>query len=439
MDTQKLQLALSQLLAANRTLLPVIEAVAELVLEAARQAQSEVSGSSPERVIEEVPPVVVPPLSREELEDMVSQWGGTRVEVAELADSAPVPVLPPRKLSAEHRTELRSLCEGMQHRQELLTAVLERRKLPSQLPQHWISDLFPGKDLRPYQQLYQAQAVVLMASELVLQSTPAEVGNLRDLLEPLVEAQSMLRAASFRFVNRDEEQYQYFQLLKRITGDLGIYFERYMKVNDIADLVALPALQRRLEKLLVPYRERELLRQLRENPEASVEQVEAWLVQLEALGVPPQDERIGTILSGRGYPEPLPLLAEALLALQEEEAIEGEVLSLASPLLHGRRVCVIGGEPNPASIARLEEALGCSVHWIEWEGHLSIGRLELEVQGSDLVLLLIRWIAHSYGDISHFCKEHDIPLVRLPAGYGVNRVLFEVERQVGKRLTALAG
>lgn len=250
----------------------------------------------------------------------------------------------------------------------------------------------------------------------------------------------MLRAASYRFTNRDEEQYQYFQLLKKISADLNLYFDRYMRVNDFADLAGLPSLQRRLEKALVPYRERNLLRQLRENPEAPVEQVEAWLVQLEELGIPPQDERIGAILEGRAYPEPLLLLGEALLALQQDEDLPqtGEV-SQVSPLLQGRQVCIIGGEPNPASIARLEEDLGCSIRWIEWEGHLSIDRLELEVRGSDLVLLLIRWIAHSYGDISQFCKENNIPLVRLPAGYGVNRVAYEVERQVGKKLTAMAG
>jgi hypothetical protein len=51
-----------------------------------------------------------------------------------------------------------------------------------------------------------------------------------------------------------------------------------------------------------------------------------------------------------------------------------------------------------------------------------------------VVLLAIRWSSHSYGGIREFCEAAGKPLVRLPGGYGTNRVAREIVEQASEAL-----
>ena len=55
------------------------------------------------------------------------------------------------------------------------------------------------------------------------------------------------------------------------------------------------------------------------------------------------------------------------------------------------------------------------------------------------VILSIRWSSHSFGDVKHWCDQHDKPLVRLPRGYNASQVAKEIIDQASERLQRAAG
>ena len=75
--------------------------------------------------------------------------------------------------------------------------------------------------------------------------------------------------------------------------------------------------------------------------------------------------------------------------------------------------------------------------WIETSPHQSYHDFESAVARTDVavVLLAIRWSSHSFGNVRWLCERYGPPLVRLPAGLGVNRVAHEVVNQAGKVLS----
>lgn len=121
------------------------------------------------------------------------------------------------------------------------------------------------------------------------------------------------------------------------------------------------------------------------------------------------------------------------------ELPSAEVQRLAR-LLTGRTVVMIGGSERPQMRAKIEEAFGCRLDWLESQPHQShydfapaIVRPEVA-----LVLLLIRWSSHSFAEVANFCREHDKPLVRVPSGYGVNSLARAILDQASRQLEALA-
>ena len=49
-------------------------------------------------------------------------------------------------------------------------------------------------------------------------------------------------------------------------------------------------------------------------------------------------------------------------------------------------------------------------------------------------MVAIRWADHAFEALAAACKERGTPLVRLPAGYGVNRTALEILKQASGRL-----
>ena len=116
----------------------------------------------------------------------------------------------------------------------------------------------------------------------------------------------------------------------------------------------------------------------------------------------------------------------------------GEVAEVAR-LLRGRRVVLIGGEPRPAAKAALERAFGLSeLDWLDAPAHSSFWNFEPPIARPDtaLVLLMIRWSSHSFGEVRSICEHLGKPLVRLPAGYNPAQVAFQVLQQCGYQLAA---
>lgn len=110
-------------------------------------------------------------------------------------------------------------------------------------------------------------------------------------------------------------------------------------------------------------------------------------------------------------------------------------------LLRGRTIVVVGGDPRPEHADRLRAAFELrEVVWPETSRtNPSVSGLEPYVARADvaLVLMLIRFVRHGVNwDLPDVCARHDVPLVRVPAGYNEDTLAALILEQAGKRLGA---
>ena len=105
--------------------------------------------------------------------------------------------------------------------------------------------------------------------------------------------------------------------------------------------------------------------------------------------------------------------------------------------LQGKRMVIIGGDERPNRKAAIRAAFGLSeVDWIATRPHETHDSLIPQIRNpaTAVVLLMIRWSSHSYGDMCDVCERFGKPLVRLPGGYNPSMIAREVSEQAGKRL-----
>ncbi len=148
-------------------------------------------------------------------------------------------------------------------------------------------------------------------------------------------------------------------------------------------------------------------------------------------------------LQGFVVPETLPELA-ASLAVEAAPSPKAEPnltdtpsesINRARDLLRGREVVIIGGDERKEAVTQLSNAFDCRVRWLETAPHTSLSVLEPAITDDvAVVLLLIRWSSHVYGELVHICKARGVPLDRLVGGYNPNRVAHDVLEQAGERL-----
>jgi len=152
-------------------------------------------------------------------------------------------------------------------------------------------------------------------------------------------------------------------------------------------------------------------------------------------------------LRGLEVPEGLPELAASLEVetaptLRAEPNLTdapSEDVNRARDLLQGREIVIVGGDERKEAVTQLSAAFGCRVRWIETAPHTSLTVLEPAITNDvAVVLLLIRWSSHVYGELVHVCKARGVPLVRLVGGYNPNRVAHDVLEQAGERMKAAA-
>jgi hypothetical protein len=108
--------------------------------------------------------------------------------------------------------------------------------------------------------------------------------------------------------------------------------------------------------------------------------------------------------------------------------------------LRGKRIVMIGGDERPQRKKAIIEAFELSeLEWVATKPHETHDSLTGPIRDHDtaLVLLLIRWSSHSYGEMRDVCAEFEKPLVRLPAGYNPAMIAREVIEQAGARLGIL--
>ena len=105
-------------------------------------------------------------------------------------------------------------------------------------------------------------------------------------------------------------------------------------------------------------------------------------------------------------------------------------------ILKGKRVVMIGGDERPNRRLAIERAFELDeLRWIATRPHERHDNIEpaIERADTDVVLLLIRWSSHSYGELRETCDRLDKPLVRMPGGYSPSAIAHEFIQQAGRR------
>ena len=243
---------------------------------------------------------------------------------------------------------------------------------------------------------------------------PADPAAMDDLLDRIDEHAGRLAAARQRasLVKTGLNRIRYE--LQRLAGHEADAPERWRKIFAQTDELleaGLPATDARLAKLLAP-----------------------WSASLPPESDVPRSAGVGLVLA--------PLLSggDDDDGDAEDENDDGGAPAPASPeveavrrWLGGGSLVLIGGERRANRAAALEAAFGLSeLKWIATRPHESPTGFEPAVAREDVraVLLAIRWSSHSYGEVRQYCEKYGRPLVRLPAGYGVNQVAAQMVDQL---------
>lgn len=305
---------------------------------------------------------------------------------------------------------------------------------------------------------------------------------LTECLNIIAEAQSMLKTALERvpFAYEDSDQKQLFSVVRDLTSQKQIYIPRYMKTRDQAD----PSLWRNLRLRMQDFIKRLEVRRSQRQAVQAQQQISKkiqgqisyhlrriknglgdehdWQRIADAIiywsesGLKADDLRLRTMLEPIAAILPDILQTEPQKLVQaylhswdfadgdeelgdddsehyDEHIFEDPIIKRVADWLHGRTVVLIGGNEKPKAKDALIRAFALKdVIWIATKPHETIEILKTPIRRDEvgLVMLVIRWASHAYGNISAFCHRLEKPFVRLPAGYNPKRVAHEIVGQV---------
>ncbi|MCS6889556.1 hypothetical protein [Chloroflexus sp.] len=315
-----------------------------------------------------------------------------------------------------------------------------------------------------------AAVVADTLSEIV--NLPALKKYLLEGLELAAEAQSAVTAAVQRLRKKpDPAQERFFQWLRqRATADQK-YLPRYMRRDDLADpdqwqerLIRVKEWRETLDDEIFRRRhERKLFGKLRyQLGRVADGEAEQWpravqtIIALVDLGVPPSHRTLRQLLlpfrdqvdavrtEARQLEWVARELARATMPPSEPEPPatserDEKLVEQVADLLRNTSVVLIGGDERPLVRQTIEEAFDLrELIWCDTRPHQShlavepfIARAEVSV-----VLLAIRWASHGLAAVRDFCERYNKPFVRLPGGYSVNQIAYQVWQQASDRLRA---
>lgn len=336
---------------------------------------------------------------------------------------------------------------------------------------------YKGEDLTRIAENYETLALAAEIAQQVPEAWQADPPD--DVLCHLIaEAQSSVRAALLDIdLRNDTDQLDLYWWLRDQTAPDRLFIRRFMKTDDPANPDNWADLRNRLEAWLGEHRResenererRNLLGKVRYHVNRAVaatdeaEMTEEWsqagkaMAEWVSRGLPPSDRALCDLLVPYldRIPEELELPDEAervidaadVLAESRERvatvSIEGPAaarsaeVEQAARLLRGKVAVLIGGSERPLSKRMLERDLGLKeIRWLASRPHESLDSFipEITRPDVDLVMLMIRFSSHSYGDLAEICARHNKPFVRLPSGYGSSQVAHQVLQQVSERL-----
>lgn len=320
---------------------------------------------------------------------------------------------------------------------------------------------------------YETVAAVAETLADVLRNPTLDTFRVRGL-ELLAEVQSALRAAvaSVR-TQPDPAQESLFRWVSRRAREDSVYIKRYMRKTDVADPAAwrerlgrITTWREQIDDLVYRRRhEQKLLAKLRSQlglvatgePDALSHTLQI-VVELVDHGLPPSNRVLRELLlpqrdalaaaagSSRQLGLVLREIDKARRAVSTTEPADeggtdsGETqIDDVAELLRGTAVVLVGGDERPRAAQAIEEAFDLDeLIWCDTRPHTSHQPLEAAIARADVsvVLLAIRWASHGLGEIRTFCERYNKPLVRLPGGYNVAQLAYQIWMQASARLEA---
>jgi hypothetical protein len=96
----------------------------------------------------------------------------------------------------------------------------------------------------------------------------------------------------------------------------------------------------------------------------------------------------------------------------------------------GRRILLVGGDPDREKQRALEAALGCEIIWNHCRKSGSYRDYGPDIRKTDIILLALRWMKHVYNEADQLARQQGKPYVRLTRGLGVNQVVHHIYEQL---------
>ncbi|TWT48977.1 hypothetical protein [Botrimarina hoheduenensis] len=319
---------------------------------------------------------------------------------------------------------------------------------------------------------FETLADVLQHAREAEEQSDAHPASFERAVDLLAEAQSAVRAA-VAATARDRDDYDQKGVhlwLRETTSSRQLFVARHMRIDDPASPEAWSDLASRVEaataeadqqrraasqrrKLLGKVRHKASLIQSGEDLDASWRVLVDSVETLLAGGLAPSDRQLRESLTGvleeapdwATESEAVRLVAREIdrqLAARPEprEASRpeyNEAVEQLRSMLGGKAVVMIGGDRRPDAEARLREALGLGrLDWLATRPHESVQRFEPYVARPDVavVVQMILYSSHAFGDIDELCRRLGKPFVRLTGGYNPNQFATRVLAQCSERL-----
>ncbi len=305
---------------------------------------------------------------------------------------------------------------------------------------------------------------------------PQEEDLFHQRLDVAAKAQSALRSAVTAVgAPTDTEQQSIYEWLRRTAAETGTFIERHLRADDPADPNSSADIRNCIQAV------REACRKSFDRRRQQTDRVKRlryhtkrlasgsgtdhdWHTiaqvadQLVGDGMPPSSREIrdavlpiiNTAPGSDGFPLAFRLVLREAQKYRAEQDAEQDVqppgqdevvltdeVRAVRKFLEGTSLVMIGGDCRDHAQEAIKKAFALKeVDWVKSRAHQSVERFRPHIMREDVqvVLLIIRWASHGWGDIKQLCDRHGKLFVRLPGGYSPNQVADQIMAQCGRLL-----
>lgn len=433
--------------------------------------------AAPQPPPEPAPPAS-PPATPEELELLRRVWKGQHDETPEaVVVQPPAPRVRPLD-DAALLGELSSCCAAKAERIRSALANSGQKFVALGTPcDFWMDGYLSKANITPepwvlLERAYEAVADVTETFAEILDSSALKPYH-EEGCALAAEVQSALGVAVSRIRQTpDASQKELFRWLREHLGTRQIYLKRFMTRTSPADpeawserferiarwrqAIEKQVLQRRHEQKLFGKLRYQLAR-VQSGVGAEWPHALQTVDELVTSGTPPTNTALRKLLLPHRnelltIDTPSHNLARVVRELERAKVTRAKTargghsveredphVDKAAELLRGSTVVLVGGDERPvvADTIKLTFELKELV-WCDTRPHKSHLPLETWIARDDVavVLLAIRWASHGLGAVRDFCERYDKPFVRLPGGYNVAQLAYQILQQASERLVA---